>query len=384
MDAARNPFHPGLAAAPPLLAGRGGELAQAALFAQRLKLGRAEKGLLWTGLRGSGKTSLLLGLESSARNAGCATGRLDGLGMRPLAVCLVAALRRALEALQGPLEGLWEPLEAFAARHGTVAAGVQAPGVPGTSPAGGPLADDLAAVLLSAGNSARRAASALILCVDDVHLLEAPELEALVLAQEALLRERSSLGMVLAGLPLSWGPEDGLRARAARVFSVGSLPPLDEAAVTQALQVPAGQEGASFSAEALREILRLSRGLPAFVQTWAYEAWNQSQGPDIGLADLRRCAPMVTRRLDSDFYGPGFERLSPRERDYLRSMAHLGPGPHLSGDIADSMDAKIQSLGPLRAKLMRQGLIYSPRHGSLGFTAAGYDEFMRRVMPHFR
>ena len=48
------------------------------------------------------------------------------------------------------------------------------------------------------------------------------------------------------------------------------------------------------------------------------------------------------------------------------------------------MDAKITSLGPIRASLMKGGWIYSPGHGQLGFAAPGMDEFMRRVMPGFR
>jgi hypothetical protein len=48
------------------------------------------------------------------------------------------------------------------------------------------------------------------------------------------------------------------------------------------------------------------------------------------------------------------------------------------------MDAKVTALGPLRAKLMREGWVYCPEHGRLGFSAPGMDAFLRRAMPHFR
>lgn len=213
--------------------------------------------------------------------------------------------------------------------------------------------------------------------VDDAETRSGDELRALIQAQEAHLRSQAPKAVLLAGLPLNELLDDASHALAARVFRRFDLEALspDEAATAVAPHV---------LPDAMPELLRLSKGYPAFLQAWAYGAWNASAGPRISRADLKACADAVLRRLDADFYGPGFERLSPREKAYLRTMAHLGPGPHRSGDIADSMDAKITSLGPLRAKLIAGGWVYSPGHGMLGFTAPGFDEFMRRVMPGFR
>ena len=69
------------------------------------------------------------------------------------------------------------------------------------------------------------------------------------------------------------------------------------------------------------------------------------------------------------------------ERRYLRAMATLGPGPHRSGDIAHQLRVKITSMGPVRAKLIAKGMIYSPSHGDTAFTVPLFDQFMRRIMP---
>jgi len=76
-----------------------------------------------------------------------------------------------------------------------------------------------------------------------------------------------------------------------------------------------------------------------------------------------------------------FDRLTPREKDYLRAMAELGPGPHRSGDIADMLGVKVESVAPLRSSLLRKGMIYSPQHGDTAFTVPLFDQFMKRVMP---
>jgi Mn-dependent DtxR family transcriptional regulator len=62
-------------------------------------------------------------------------------------------------------------------------------------------------------------------------------------------------------------------------------------------------------------------------------------------------------------------------------MAELGPGPHRTGDIADTLGVKLTSVGPVRAKLIKKGMIYSPAYGDMAFTVPLFDEFMRRSMP---
>jgi hypothetical protein len=45
---------------------------------------------------------------------------------------------------------------------------------------------------------------------------------------------------------------------------------------------------------------------------------------------------------------------------------------------------EVTSLGPVRAKLMKKGMIYSPAHGEMAFSVPLFDEFMIRAMPEFR
>jgi hypothetical protein len=92
----------------------------------------------------------------------------------------------------------------------------------------------------------------------------------------------------------------------------------------------------------------------------------------------------VRDRLDQNFFRVRFDRLTPREKDYLRAMAELGAGPHRTGDIADTLGVKITTLGPVRASLIKKGMIYSPEHGDMAFTVPLFDEFMCRTMPHFQ
>jgi DNA-binding MarR family transcriptional regulator len=89
------------------------------------------------------------------------------------------------------------------------------------------------------------------------------------------------------------------------------------------------------------------------------------------------------QNLDQSFFRVRFDRLTPTEKRYLRAMAEHGPGPHRSGDIADMLGVKVQSVAPLRSGLIRKGMIYSPAHGDTAFTVPLFDEFLKRQMPRF-
>ena len=65
-------------------------------------------------------------------------------------------------------------------------------------------------------------------------------------------------------------------------------------------------------------------------------------------------------------------------------MAELGPEPNRSSDIASLLGVKVTGLGPVRAKLIKKGMIYSPTHGDMAFTVPLFDAFMRRAIPEFQ
>jgi len=131
----------------------------------------------------------------------------------------------------------------------------------------------------------------------------------------------------------------------------------------------------------LKEVFRLTQGYPYFLQEWGYQSWNRATASPITLAVVEEATPTVIQRLDRNFFRVRFDRLTPGEKRFLRVMAGLGPGAHRSSDIADALKVKINSVGPVRANLIRKGMIYSPAHGDMAFTVPLFDGFMLRAMP---
>jgi hypothetical protein len=106
-----------------------------------------------------------------------------------------------------------------------------------------------------------------------------------------------------------------------------------------------------------------------------------AQSSPITLETVRSATDAVIPRLDKNFFRVRFDRLTPGEKNFLRAMAELGPGAQRTGDIAERLGIKITGLGPVRAKLIKKGMIYSPAHGDMAFTVPLFDEFMVRAMP---
>ncbi|MBS0627559.1 MAG: hypothetical protein JSS09_05040 [Verrucomicrobia bacterium] len=50
--------------------------------------------------------------------------------------------------------------------------------------------------------------------------------------------------------------------------------------------------------------------------------------------------------------------------------------------LADLLRTKVGHLSPLRAKLVKKGMIYSLSHGKIVLAVPSFDEFMKRVMPN--
>ena len=126
-----------------------------------------------------------------------------------------------------------------------------------------------------------------------------------------------------------------------------------------------------------------TQGYPYFIQEWGYQIWNNATRSPIKKTDVIKCDETVILRLDLNFFRSRYERLTDTQKEYLRAMAELGPGPQRSGHIAQLLGKSTSQLGTTREGLINNGMIYSPKYGEAAFTVPLFDEFMKRVQPEF-
>jgi hypothetical protein len=245
----------------------------------------------------------------------------------------------------------------------------------------GDLESDLGTLFVALGEAAADRNTAIALCIDEIQYLSLKELSALIMAIHQVAQRNLPLVIIAAGLPQILALAGRSKSYSERLFDfprIGALNPVD---AREALAAPVSSQGVSFTEEALQEIIRVSEGYPYFLQQWGYESWNEAQSSLIGLPDVLQASKQAIRNLDESFFRVRFDRLTPREKDYMRALASLGSVPQRSGDIADLLQIPITSAASLRNNLIRKGMIYSPAHGDTGFTVPLFDRFMLRAMP---
>lgn len=393
MDKIKNPFSPGAGSPPPELAGRDAILDQARTLLGRVREKRPEKSILLTGLRGVGKTVLLVEIERIAQQTGYRTILIEAHEKKHLALLLAPQLRRLLFGLDR-LAGAGEKarrgiavLRSFIGSvkitMGDVEFGLDIEPERGTADSGD-LEVDLPELFTAVAEAAEERRTAVAILIDEIQYFSQAELSALIMAMHKMQQRQLPLVLIGAGLPILPGLAGESKSYAERLFSFPDIGPLSAPDAAKALQDPVRAARESFADDALREIFRLTRGYPYFLQEWGYQAWNHAVSSPITIDTVRETTGVVRTRLDENFFRVRFDRLTPREKHYLRAMAELGPGPHRTADIVDVLGAKISTLGPVRASLIKKGMIYSPAHGDMAFTVPLFDEFMRRAIPEFR
>ena len=392
MDKIFNPFSPGAGSPPPELAGREGVLEDARVLLARVLAKRPEKSLLLTGLRGVGKTVLLNAIERMALAAGYRTILVEAHEGKPLAALLASHLRRLLfdldriagagnKARRG-LAVLKSFVGAIRIKVGDVDIGLDIEPEPGAADSGD-LEVDLPSLFMAVAEAAQERGVAVAILIDEIQYFTSSELSALIMAMHKMQQRQLPLVLIGAGLPILPGLAGESKSYAERLFSFPAIGALPERDAISALQDPVRAAGEAFEPAALQEIFRLTKGYPYFLQEWGYQAWNHATTSPISLQVLQQTSALVSQRLDQNFFRVRFDRLTPREKVYLRAMAELGAGPYRTADVADKMGVKITTLGPVRASLLKKGMVYSPSHGEMAFTVPLFDGFMRRAMPKF-
>ena len=390
MDPVRNPFAPGAGTPPPELAGRD-ELRESLRVAlERARIGRPAKSAMLVGLRGVGKTVLLDRVREDAEAAGIHTVRIEAPEGRSLPALLAPQLRQALlrlsqieAAKEIAVRGL-RALAGFASKlkvtFSDIEVGIDYAPEPGLAD-NGDLEHDLQALFEQVGLAAKSAGTALVIFIDELQYVEAPQLAALITAMHRTEQRRLPVVLVGAGLPQLRGRMGNAKSYAERLFDFPTIGPLPPQAAGLAIEKPLRDEGVRITPEALSQILQITQGYAYFLQQWGSHTWRAAKASPIDLDAVTAASVTALAAMDESFFRVRFDRLTPKEKKYLRAMAELGEGPHRSGDIAVCYAANVSSLAPTRSSLIAKGMVWSPNHGDTAFTVPMFDEFMKRTVP---
>ena len=358
----------------------------------RIKIRNAAQSMLLTGLRGVGKTVLLNEIKRLAQGQEYRTLEIEAHEDKPLGPLIAPHLRTILYDLdriagagnkaRRALAVLRSFVGALKVEVGEVTLGLDIEPEKGAADSGD-LEIDLPNLFIAVAEAAAERNCAIAIMIDEVQYFNQKELGALIMAMHKIQQGRLPLVLIGAGLPILPGLAGESKSYAERLFSFPDIGALSEEDAAKALRDPARTKGVVFEETALKEIFRLTEGYPYFIQEWGYQSWNLAAASPITIEVVKAATASVIPRLDKNFFRVRFDRLTPGQKHFLRAMAEFGKGAQRTSDVAEFLKIKITSLGPVRAKMISKGMIYSPSHGDMAFTVPLFDEFMRRAIPEF-
>jgi hypothetical protein len=384
-----NPYTPGAGRKPPNLAGRNGDLENFRDLVERLAAGGYERSLIYSGLRGVGKTVLLMELDVLASEAGWATTDVQEVGSQPdfrvTFARMAARLLREMSRRHRIKDRVDRALGVVKAFSLAVPSGIQlkldVDAASGVADSGDP-EQDLTDLIREIGEVAAATGAGALFLIDEMHNLDAPSLAAICIAFQAISRSSLPVAMVAAGLPDLQVRLMSAKPYADRLFQYHELGRLSDAAARTALITPAATRGVEFEEAAALQVVREAAGYPYFIQEYGLELWNEAENSPITTADVNAVQEIVTDSLARNFFGTRFQLATDAEQRYLAALASLSGPPYRSAEAALAYGAKDQrGVSIHRDSLIQKGIIWSPRRGQLDFTVPLFAEYLRENHP---
>ena len=389
MDPIQNPYAPGAGTPPPLLAGREDLLRAFDVVIGRAAAGRSFQPPVLSGLRGVGKTVLLLQFRAAAVKAGWVAEMFE---VRP-GSDLWAQVADALPPMVRSVNRRWRNKQR-ALHIGRIAAGFvkgaaatltrgsvelsyePAPGIADS----GDFETDLTELLTALGEGAREEGVGAALLIDELQDAPLERLAALAGAAHRINQDQLPVVIGGAGLPPVGRILSEARSYSERLFSIRPIGKLNDDDSSLALAEPAQHLGVAYEADALCALVEASGGYPFFIQAHGKHAWDRAQASPITRDDIEEALPLAYRELSESFFKPRYDRATPAERSYLHAMADIDADPAPSSEVTRRLGHKEPArASPLRDSLIGKGLVYAPERGRVAFTVPNMATYLRSL-----
>lgn len=220
--------------------------------------------------------------------------------------------------------------------------------------------------------------------VDELQDADEEGLRTIAYAWQELQGSRTPAVFVAAGLSHTADVVTAAVTSAER-FQFRTMRDVEDQEAREALTQPATDLGVRWEMSALQDGVQRTQGYPYAVQLWGDAMWLAAGSPDcegvIGTDALAEAQESV----DQDMSAPHrarWSKASPREREILSAMAHLGGIDVARADTAEALGVTSGSLGTARQSLLDKGIVQIVGHGLLSFTAPGLAEHVVSLEGH--
>lgn len=379
-----NPYRPGAGLMPTYLAGRDEDIDNTEQMFIALTMNIPTQSVIFSGLRGVGKTVLINKLQKIAEDKDIFCKHIEveerNDFISQIATCSQAFLRKVStkekfkNLIQKPLDAIKALVISFDSNDNTFSLSFQERELYKSTN----LTQSLTEVFTTIGETAYRTEIPICFFVDEIQYMKSTELGALI----AALHRTNQLGypvMVIgAGLPKIYKMLSDEKSYSERLFLYKEISSLTKEQSRQAIEEPARKFNISYTDEAIDKIINVTKGYPFFIQQLCQIVYKETDNNIIRVDDIENIIETFFNTLDTGFFKVRYERCSDGDKKFIFAMVKCDELPCTISNIAKQLKKKVKTISPTRAQLINKGIIYPVRHSELDFTVPEFSGFIQR------
>ena len=369
---------------PTYLAGRDEDIDNIEQMFIALTMNVPTQSVIFSGLRGVGKTVLINKLQKIAEDKDIFCKHIEveerNDFISQIATCSQAFLRKVSakekfkNLIQKPLDAIKALVVSFDPNDNTFSLSLQERELYKSTN----LTQSLTEVFTTIGETAYKSEIPICFFIDEIQYMKATELGSLI----AALHRTNQLGypvmIIGAGLPKIYKMLSDEKSYSERLFLYKEIGSLTGEQSRKAIEEPAKKFGISYTDEAITEIINITKGYPFFIQQLCQIVYKETNKNIIEIDDIKNIIEMFFNTLDTGFFKVRYERCSDGDKKFIFAMVKCDELPCTISNIAGQLKKKVKTISPTRAQLINKGIIYPVRHSEFDFTVPEFSGFVQR------
>ncbi len=380
-----NPYRPGAGQMPKHLAGRNDIIEKVDKMFDALTFGIPSQSVIFSGLRGVGKTVLINKLQKTAESKEIFCKHIEvetrNDFISQIASCSQAFLRevnskeKAKHLVKRALDAIKSLVVSFNPEDNTFSLSIQERELYQSNN----LTQSLTDVFTLVGEAAQESETPVCFFIDEIQYMKKNELGALI----ASLHRTNQLGypvmIIGAGLPKIYKMLSDEKTYSERLFAYQEIGSLNYEQAKSAIIEPVKELNVQYSEEALDKIIDITKGYPYFIQQFCNLAYEAADSNYIDIKVINDTVPEFFKTLDNGFFKVRYERCSDMDKRFIFAMVKCGKLPCTISNISKYFGKNGKAISPTRAQLISKGIIYPVKYGELDFTVPEFSGFINRL-----
>lgn len=380
-----NPYRPGAGLMPTYLAGRDEDIQTVEQMFMALTMNIPTQSIIFSGLRGVGKTVLINKLQKIAEDKDIFCKHIEVEDrddfISQIVTCSQSFLRKVStkekfkHLIQKPLDALKALTVSFDPNDNTFSMSLQERELYTSTN----LTQSLTDVFTTIGETAYKSETPICFFIDEIQYMKAKELGSLI----AALHRSNQLGypvmMIGAGLPKIYKMLSDEKSYSERLFFYKEIGALTDEQSKNAIIMPTQKFGVTYSEDAVEEIISITKGYPFFIQQMCQIVYQNTDEKRIEQKHVEDNMNDFLKTLDTGFFKVRYERCADSDKKFVFAMVKCGDLPCTISNVAHNLHKSVNSISTTRAQLISKGIIYPIRYKELDFTVPEFDKYVMRL-----